>query len=395
MCSHNEFFVPNPCKFEVSSTPLPLATRVAMEGVYRLVAGNQKLGSEFVCKASRDKVSFFSNTLGIFFILDAAMKADSTLLFAGFWRVAEFTTNGGICLSIESQNGANFLSHKAGPESLQLTGNFSTEKDPLNAITLEYVRGFSPSAIADSLAIFGHHGVETNGNPPFAENSLEAFRQAEAYGANSLEVDVRLTRDHVPVLYHDIDLNYRLVERAGILANLDEVTWDLLKSSIRLTDGQRIPSVAQALTLAVDSTNLRYVWLDIKGNPDVFKYLEPIVRSAISRAAAKNRKITIISDIPTKEVLAEYHKQPSYADLPLMYELGLDKTIELGFKYWGPRWTEGTLDEDVKRAHSWGIKVYSWTINNEKYVQEFLNAGFDGMISDYPSYVAYHHYTKP
>jgi len=40
---------------------------------------------------------------------------------------------------------------------------------------------------ADSVVIFGHHGIETNENPPFMENSLEAFRQSEDYGANSLE----------------------------------------------------------------------------------------------------------------------------------------------------------------------------------------------------------------
>jgi glycerophosphoryl diester phosphodiesterase len=196
-------------------------------------------------------------------------------------------------------------------------------------------------------------------------------------------------------LYHDVDLNYRLVQKAGILANLDGVTWDLLKTSIRLIDGQRIPKVEEALTLAVDSTTLRYVWLDIKGNPDVFKFLEPIVRSAMKRAADKGRRITIISDIPSKGVLAEYYKQPSYAGLPLMYELELDKAIELGCKYWGPRWTEGTLTEEVKRAHSLGIKVYVWTIDSEAYVESYLNAGFDGMITDYPAYVAFHHYIKP
>lgn len=395
MCSQNDIFEPRPCKFDVPVTPLPLETRVSMEGVYRLAGGDGKLGSEFVCKASRDKVSFFSNALGTYMILDAAMDADSNLYLSGFWRVSEFTTNGGICLSLYKDKAAPFLAHKSGPAGLQFAGDFSTDAAPKNPITLEYVRGFSLSAIADSLAIFGHHGVETMGNPPFSENSLEAFRQAEAYGANCLEVDIRLTRDNVPVLYHDVDLNYRLIQRSGILANLDQVTWDLLKSSIRLTDGQRIPSLDQALTLAVDSTNLRYVWLDIKGNPDVFKYLEPIVRCAISRAAAKNRTITFISDIPTKAVLAEYYKQPTYADLPLMYELDLDKAIELGCKYWGPRWTEGTHDAEVKRAHDLGMKVYAWTINSETYVQVFLNAGFDGMITDYPSYVAFHHYNKP
>lgn len=205
---------------------------------------------------------------------------------------------------------------------------------------------------------------------------------------------MRLTRDNKPVLYHDVDLNYRLLQKSGILTNLNNVTWDLLRTSIRLIDGQRIPSLEEALTLAVDSTNLRYVWLDIKGNPNVFKFLEPIIRSAMGRAAAKGKQIIFITDIPSEQVLAEYNKQPSYADLPMMYELGLDKTIQLGFKYWGPRWTEGTLDEEVKRAHSLGMKVYTWTVNSEAYIESYLNH-FDGMITDFPAYAAFHYYTKP
>ena len=101
MCSQNGIFVPRPCKFVVPTIPLPYATRLSMEGVYRVVAGNKNLGVDFVCKASRDKLSFFTNVKGIVMILDAAMDADSIVRFAGFWRVSEYVDTGEICLRSE------------------------------------------------------------------------------------------------------------------------------------------------------------------------------------------------------------------------------------------------------------------------------------------------------
>lgn len=393
-CSQNDLFYPNPFQLPKGTSQISLATRQAMEGVYRLVDGSSGLGVEFVCKASPKKVSFFSNSNGIFVILQAGLDSDSTLQFAGFWRVSEYVSSGGIRFEIPKDQVVKLVKQKI-TAGLKLTGDFSNGESN-QQIVLQYVRDFSATKKVKPLVIFGHHGIQTNGNPPFMENSLEAFRQAEDYGANSLEVDVRMTKDNVPVLYHDQDLNIRLTQKGGILTDIDKVTWNLLKNAVRLIDGQRIPSVEEALTLAVDSTNLKYVWLDIKGNPDVFKYMEPVIRRAQAHALAKGNKIIFITDIPSEGVLAEYFKQPSYADLPLMYELELDKTIALNFKYWGPRWTEGTLNADVKRAHSLGMQVYTWTVNSEVYTRSYLeNGDFDGLISDFPAYAVYYYYVKP
>ena len=186
-----------------------------------------------------------------------------------------------------------------------------------------------------------------------------------------------------------------IVEKDGILANIDQVTWNVLLDFVRLRDGQRIPSLDEALTLAVDSTELRYIWLDVKGNPDVFKYMEPIVRKAIARALAGGKIIEFITDIPSDDVIKEFNKQPSYADLPLMCELSLDQTIALHCKWWGPRWTEGTLNTDVDRAHSLGMLAYTWTLNSEKFIVSFMKDGdFDGLITDYPAYAVFYFYTR-
>ncbi len=57
---------------------------------------------------------------------------------------------------------------------------------------------------------------------------------------------------------------------------------------------------------------MKYVWLDIKGNEGVFKYLEPVVRDAYSNAAAQGRDIVILTGLPNADVITEFNTQPSY-----------------------------------------------------------------------------------
>ncbi len=52
--------------------------------------------------------------------------------------------------------------------------------------------------------VWGHRGRRGRGNPP--ENSLGAFRAALDCGAGGIELDVQLTRDGVPVVFHDAAL---------------------------------------------------------------------------------------------------------------------------------------------------------------------------------------------
>jgi glycerophosphoryl diester phosphodiesterase len=215
----------------------------------------------------------------------------------------------------------------------------------------------------------------------------------EDYGVSGLEFDVRLTKDNIPICMHDAAFDIRLTQKGPLYGDFSQYTYAFLQSYVRLVDGQKIPTVEEILDAFIDSTNMKYMWLDIKGDPDVFKYLEPVVRNAYARAASQHRTVVIISDLPSDEVIEEYKKQPSYADLPTMCELSMQDVIDNNCQYFGPRFTLGLLTEDVAKAHSLGIKVYSWTLNDKTIIQDYLKNGqFDGFISDYPAYVVYDYY---
>ncbi len=73
--------------------------------------------------------------------------------------------------------------------------------------------------------VVGHRGVPLL----HQENSLAGFRRAIELGIPAVELDVRLTADGVPVLFHDVLVD-RLTGGAGSVA---EMTWDQL-SRLRL-----------------------------------------------------------------------------------------------------------------------------------------------------------------
>lgn len=76
------------------------------------------------------------------------------------------------------------------------------------------------------------------------ENTLAAFRRALALGVDGIELDVQVTADGVPVVFHDASLR-RLTGRPGRLA--DQPWRDLDK--LRVAGTESIPRLAGVLAL--------------------------------------------------------------------------------------------------------------------------------------------------
>ncbi len=90
-------------------------------------------------------------------------------------------------------------------------------------------------------APFAHRGLWLANGPP--ENSAAAFAAAAAAGLG-VELDVRLTKDEQPVVFHD-DILDRTTNARGPLSAL---TWDELRD-VQLKDGANIPSLIDVLAL--------------------------------------------------------------------------------------------------------------------------------------------------
>lgn len=347
-----------------------------MEGIYLLAAGSNDLGKRFVCKVSRTRVAFFSEKKGIYFILQPGLhQPDGTIRYAGFWRYTKNKKQGNILLTGKEN-------------SKTLEGNIDGK-----TFSLQFERPFSEEVVNKNFIILGHRGVQTEAYPPYAENSLDALTHVEEYGVSGMEMDIRLTSDNIPICMHDANITSRTTLKTSLTGKWSDHTYQSIKENVRLRDGQKVPTLEEALNTFVDSTGLTYLWMDIKGGKDIFKYIEPLVRKAYAKAAAANRRVVLIAGIPSDEVVSELHAQPTYKALPTLFEQSVDLAIENNGLFYGPRFTEGLHLEEADKAHSKKIKMFCWTINKQRTIKKYLKEGkFDGFLTDNPAFVVYELY---
>lgn len=375
---------------------IPYTSMKPMEAIYDLASGSDALGTSFVCKVSKYRVSFFGNG-GIFMILKYGLEQnDSSLKFSGFYRYSKDARQGLVSFSLPKADALAFL--KTGDISnLVLNGNIENGNGTQTPIGLKFSKNFTAYARNTPFEIYAHHGVQTVANPPFAENSILGVLNDEDYGVNGLEFDVQLTRDSVPIMMHDGNIDIRLTQKSPISGDYNQFTFSFLYDYITLIDGQRIASLEHCLRDFIDSTTMTYFWMDIKGDDRIFQALQPVVLNAQAHANEVGRNVVIYADLPSTTVIGQFQSYPPYradTSLKTMCELTLQDVIDNGCTRWGPRYSRGLLLSDVATAHSMGIKVISWTLNDEGLIANYMKNGqFDGFISDYPCFVVYDWYT--
>jgi glycerophosphoryl diester phosphodiesterase len=115
--------------------------------------------------------------------------------------------------------------------------------------------------------VIAHRGASTEA----PENTLLAFARALELGVDGIELDVQVTRDGVPVVFHDSNL-IRLTGTRGRLANR---TWSELQK-LRV-GGEPIPTLADALSLTRKRCILQ---IEIKKGTPVAPVLAAIRKTA-------------------------------------------------------------------------------------------------------------------
>ncbi len=138
-------------------------------------------------------------------------------------------------------------------------------------------------ARATTLEVVAHRGVVEHA----PENTLPAFLRAVAIGADAVELDVRLTRDRVPVVYH----YYYLDESTTLPGPIYDYTLDQLRAARFLStsdgieaasaDDWRIPTLTEVLDAIGGKIGLE---IEIKGP-------EPEAPGIVAEVLAKYRQL--------------------------------------------------------------------------------------------------------
>lgn len=280
------------------------------------------------------------------------------------------------------------------------------------------------------------------------ENTLYSYAYAIELGATSIECDMQLTKDgqivmsHNPILNSDItrDENGNYIENNKYdirLMTVDELKkFDVgvmdpncgeyydLHGKTQFTYDAKIPTLEELMQL-IQSYGDKNIVLNIetksypdpasagyKNNADPKKFVE-VFNNIVKNYDMEDRVVLQSFDWqtliemkklnPNISTSALWQEQPSWgrdSESLRRYEKkkspwlgGLDikdyqgnpvkAAHAIGADIISPYYTE-ISKQDVDEAHSLGMKVVPWTVNNEKDMNMLLDMGVDGIISDKP-----------
>jgi glycerophosphoryl diester phosphodiesterase len=383
--------------FMNQTDPLSNDSKSLMEGVYKVIEGNEYFGNNIVLKVSGEKLSAFTNK-NVGYMIFQAGSLDSVIYCSGYWRFGAGTETGLINFTISSSEGAsNILAGDTTNLQIKIRGEFGDGNNPPDkTFQLEYMRPFSDSVKQDNFFILAHRGGGRNSdNLQASENSVEIISLAEKLGANGIEIDIRLTKDGIPILYHDSDINLRLTQKSVIWGNIEDFTFAQLRTFVRLINGEKIPSLEEALEYVLNHTDLRFVWLDLKSERNEIPAVIKIQKDFLRRANSMQKDLQIVLGIPSVEKANQILLHHKYEDVTTLCELGLSFVRELNSIVWAPRWTQGLQLAEVREIHGEGRKAFVWTLDEPVFIQSFINEGeFDGILTNHPTLVAYYHYIR-
>jgi glycerophosphoryl diester phosphodiesterase len=370
------------------TTPLSDPQKQAIEGVYAVDQGNGEFGDSVVLKWNGNYLGVYAGVHVGYMVMQAG-NTDTSVYVEGYWRFQANDETGLVQFSTP------------GPvmsPTPQFTGAFGNGQDnPSSQLVLRFVRPIKPALLARPFYIISHHG--SGGTPetlPVSENSVEIARVIEQYGANGIEIDVRPTKDGIPILYHDSGLNWRLVQKGPLVGPVENYTFAQIEESVRLLHGEKIPSMAQFLHTVIFETNLKFIYVDMKPtSTTAMAAMAAVQKAALDTAALMGRDVQIYLAITTDDLLASFLALPNYQNIPTICELSLDKLEQAHSQVWSPRFTQNIADADIERLHGEGKLAITWTVNVESFMQQFITAGLiDGLDTDNMTLAAFTYYKQ-
>ena len=375
--------------------PLSPASKSLMEGVYQVTSGGDFFGDNVIVKWNRIGLSVACSN-GKYFVLQVGYL-DSVIFLQGYWRNGYSDGTGLSSLYISSEEGGTTIMTGNGNQTIVMRGAYGTQDGlPNQSLVLAFLRPFSAKVKNDNFYILAHRGGgRTSDLLPVSENTIEMIAFTERLGSTGIEVDVRLSSDNVAFIYHDPDINIRLTQKGPLAGPIENYTWATLQAFVRLIHGEQIPTLENALNFVVDSTQLRFVYLDMKGVVGTMAQVIPIQKRILDRAKEKGRDLMVVVGIPSTDVLDNLMTFPNYTEIPSLCELSVDDVRMVNSTVWAPRWTLGTQNDLVQQMHDEDRLVVCWTIDQAQWIRDFLNDGnFDGLLTNYPYVVAYYHYIQ-
>ena len=239
---------------------------------------------------------------------------------------------------------------------------------------------------AVGLMLYAHRGSSLLA----PENTLPAFELALSYGADVLEIDVRLSRDGEVIVIHDErvdrtcnghgrvrDLNLSAIKKLNAahrftgmegqshqfddtpLITLSELFEHLPQTSINIDIKDNSQQAAQAVARAIEKAN-RVSSINVGSfHAQALAHFRDALPQATTAATQS-------------EVAQLYFKRSRYRSIPFEY-------LQIPLNYMGiPLATRSFITHAMQR----GVKTVYWTINDKATMQQLIERGVSGIVTD-------------
>ncbi|GGZ45998.1 glycerophosphodiester phosphodiesterase family protein [Mesonia mobilis] len=260
--------------------------------------------------------------------------------------------------------------------------------------------------------IHGHRGDRGH----FPENSIPAFLSALQKGVDVLEMDVVISKDKQVVVSHEPFMAslYMLQPNGKSILKNEEKNFNLYQMDyevIKQFDGgskinpkflqqQKIKTYKPLLSEVISAvenfiekhqlSSVKYN-IELKSEVEDYGIFQPepeefvhLVAQVLKDHQIENRVILQSFDI---QILEEIHQQHPSFTLAYLVEDGEAtanlKKLSFTPSIYSPHFTL-VSSQKVKKLQQQKIKVIPWTVNTTKDLQQMMEFGVDGIISDYP-----------
>lgn len=227
--------------------------------------------------------------------------------------------------------------------------------------------------------IIGHRGAAAAA----PENTLAGIRAARVQGAHWVEVDVKLTRDGVPVLMHDDRLE-RTTDGRGAVAEVDFADIRRLDAGSWFGPafaGEPVPTLDELFALCAELG----LGLNLEIKPCPGREAET-ARVAAGRARALwDGRPLLVSSFEEASLVELRRTVP---DLPLGV---LFEGVPAGWRALATRLSADTLNVDgdlgaaaIRDYVGFGRPVLAWTVNDVAHAHALAALGVHGVFTDRP-----------
>ncbi len=252
--------------------------------------------------------------------------------------------------------------------------------------------------------IIGHRGASAVA----PENTMAAFKEAIAAGADGIEFDVRLTRDGVPVVIHDSTLLRtgglpdRIVDLTlSEVAKVDVGSWFARKQYLPAGTfaSETVPSLDRLFTLFQSNNSMLYLEMKYDSAAEYAPLAEACCR-LIAEHDLRERVIIECFQLPALRVVKEFDSvvrtvalfEPSISNPSVLADRSIikaDRSIIKKAKDVGAvalalhhRLARRSL---VEKAKEEGMHVAVWTVDDPSWIERARTIGIDALITNDPA----------